>query len=95
VRRQGRWQPFPLPAVTISITTVSVTIATPVSVTIATPVVVAAPAAPATMSPDFLRHRFIEDGGRPINHDAVGRGGRSPGSAEQANAECGGCRKDE
>jgi hypothetical protein len=45
------------------------------------------------MSADFFHHRLIEDGGRLINHDPVGRGGRSPGSAEQANAECGGCRK--
>jgi len=44
---------------------------------------------------DFLHHGLIEDGGRLINYDAVGRGGRSPGSAEQTNAECGGCRKDE
>jgi len=47
------------------------------------------------MFADFLHYRLIEDGGRLINHDAVGRGGGSPGRAEQTNAECGGCRKDE
>jgi hypothetical protein len=54
---------------------------TPITVAVMAPITVAAPAAPATMSADFLHHRLIEDGGRPINHDAVGRGGRSPASA--------------
>ena len=84
-----------LPAISTPITvSVSVTIAIPVAKPLITLTPTPAPAAPATMS-DFLHHRLIEDGGRLINYDAVGRGGRSAGSAKQANAECGGRRKDE
>jgi hypothetical protein len=69
-----------LPAVSLSTTlTASVAIPIMIAIPVAKPLPTLthtpARAAPATMCADFLHHRLIEDGGRLINYDAVGRGG--------------------